>query len=68
MTDLVTASTSGNTPERARQWGKGGIVGALIQLGACLDLTDIAYMRLLQAAYDSLARTYLAKGEPLPQN
>lgn len=57
-----------HAPERARQWGKGGVVGAVIQLGSCLDLTDVAYTRLLRAAYDSLAETYLSRGEPLPQN
>jgi hypothetical protein len=32
-------------PHRARVWGgKGGVVGAVIQLGVCLDLTDIHYM------------------------
>ena len=55
-------------PERARAWGKGGVVGAAIQLGTCLDLTDIVATRLLGAAYDSLAETYLAEGMPLPEN
>jgi hypothetical protein len=58
-----------HAPDRARTWGgKGGVVGAVIQLGNCLDLTETAYTRLLGATYDSLRETYLARGEALPQN
>ena len=57
-----------HAPERARAWGKGGVVGAVIQLGTCLDLTDIVATRLLRETYDSLAETYLGRGESLPQN
>ena len=55
-------------PARARAWGQGGVVGAVIQLGTCLDLTDINYTRALRASYDSLAETYLAKSDALPEN
>jgi hypothetical protein len=38
-----------HSPERARRWaGADGIViGAVIQLGNCLDLTDLRYTGLL---------------------
>lgn len=55
-------------PARAKEWGKGGVVGAVIQLGTCLDLTDVSYTRMLRDAYDSLVETYGARDEPLPQN
>ena len=55
-------------PERARAWGKGAIVGAVIQLGDCLDLTDITYTRALDGAYRSLREIRLAAGEPMPEN
>lgn len=56
-------------PERAREWSrKGGVVGAVIQLGTCLDLANVGYTRMLGRTYDSLAETYLARGEPLPEN
>ena len=34
-------------PARARAWGEGGLIGAVIQLGRCLDLTDTRYTDLL---------------------
>ncbi|MEW4569382.1 hypothetical protein AB1L88_16075 [Tautonia sp. JC769] len=55
-------------PERAKAWGKGGVVGALIQLGKCLDLTDTGYTMLLKGAYHSLQQIRLATGEPMPKN
>ncbi len=56
-------------PERARTWGdKGGIVGAVIQLGTCLDLTDVGNTALLAEAYDRLEKQYRRRGKPLPKN
>jgi hypothetical protein len=43
-----------HAPERAQAWGEGGVVGALIQLGRCLDLTDVTYTELLEGPYRSL--------------
>ena len=59
-----------HSPERARRWaGAGGIVvGAVIQLGNCLDLTDLHYTGLLGPAFDALAADYRAKNLALPQN
>ena len=38
-------------PDRAREWaGKGGVVGAIIRLGECLDLTEITYAEMLASA------------------
>ena len=34
-------------PERARAWEEGDAIGAMIQLGRCLDPTDIRYTDLL---------------------
>ncbi|MEZ6088694.1 MAG: hypothetical protein R3C05_11845 [Pirellulaceae bacterium] len=45
-------------PERARQWAKedGEVIGALIQLGNCFDLTDPGYESLLKATFDTLSK------------
>lgn len=56
-------------PERARSWaGKGGVIGAIIQLGTCLDLTDVRYTMLLAEAFESLRGLYTRKGRRIPQN
>jgi hypothetical protein len=71
-----------HSPERAWQWahdareryrrqGKGftpAVVGAVIQLGACLDLTDADWAGALTEAYDITKRVYRAKGWALPSN
>ena len=43
-----------HAPERARDWGDGGTVGAVIQLGLCLDLTDIT---LHEATHETIRGT-----------
>jgi hypothetical protein len=56
-------------PERARDWSSaGGVVGAVIQLGTCLDLTDVEYTKLLAVAYDGLGQSFESYGERLPAN
>ena|SRR5829696_3097742 len=56
-------------PDRARAWArKGGVIGAIINLGTCLDLTDIKYTAMLTAAYERLAATHRRKKKPLPEN
>jgi hypothetical protein len=52
-------------PHRAQIWGgKGGLVGAVIQLGLCLDLTDVHYTDLLRQKYKlvRLERKHLKVG------
>ena len=56
-------------PERAKSWGgKGGIVGAVIQLGTCLDFTDVGYTALLSVAYERVKKKQRQLGKPLPKN
>ena len=56
-------------PYRARDWmGKGGVVGAVIQLGNCLDLTDITATALLAQQFEEVRKVYQADGRPLPTN
>ncbi len=59
-----------HSPERARRWaGAGGtVVGAVIQLGKCLDLTDMQFTGLLRQSYDGLNSDYQSKGLHLPEN
>jgi hypothetical protein len=44
------------------------VVGAVIQLGACLDLTNVAYTALLRQAYDHMRDAYGRLARPLPAN
>jgi hypothetical protein len=45
-------------PERARTWGEGGVIGAVIQLGRCLDLTEIRYTNLVSLAYQTAKKEF----------
>ena len=56
-------------PERARSWmGAGGVVGAIIQLGECLDFTDIAATRILDDEYQKVSLNHREAGLLLPTN
>ena len=59
-----------HSPERARRWAgaNGIVVGAVIQLGNCLDLTDPRYTSLLSQSYAVLESDYRSKELELPQN
>jgi hypothetical protein len=58
-----------HAPKRALEWGeKGGVIGAVIQLGLCLDLTDVRLTDLLSAEYETVQRTHEELGRPLPEN
>lgn len=70
-------------PRRAYEWakwrseGKGGVgskvktpavVGAIIQLGHCFDLLDIANTRLLGEMFEEFKRLHASTNVPLPVN
>ena len=69
-----------NNEERAWQWAKDlakrkssqikepAVVGAIIDLGYCFDLTDSTYLQELKAAYESMVELYKESGLELPQN
>lgn len=67
-----------NDPARAMDWAttgktKGRIktpaaVGAVIDLGFCLDLTTMTGLQEVSAAYTTLRNTYHLAGIPLPKN
>lgn len=58
-----------HAPERARGWGgKGGVVGAVIQLTDCLDFADVKYTNLLATHFRVVRTMYEAEGKPLPSN
>jgi hypothetical protein len=44
------------------------VIGAVIDLGSCLDLLTAVGIDMVRTAYDSLAETLQAAGEELPQN
>ena len=64
-------------PARAQRWaeekartegGEPAVVGALIQLGECFDLTDERNTANLAVAYDLVKSSYEAAGKQLPSN
>lgn len=68
-----------NNLTRAEQWaidaakrkGAGAepaVIGAIIDLGYCLDLTDSEYLEELRTGYDALVRSFEKEGKPLPAN
>lgn len=67
-----------NDPARAIEWAKNGktrgsittpdAVGAVIDLGFCLDLTTMTGLKEVADAYATLHDTYLLAGMALPQN
>ena len=44
------------------------VVGAVVELGHCLDLTTLAGIELVKTAYDSLVKVSKAASLPLPAN
>jgi hypothetical protein len=69
-----------NSYERARQYAledsqrknskikKPSVIGAIIDLGECLDLLDKKYLDLLAVAYQEMALTLNEAGKELPVN
>jgi len=61
-------------PLRAWQWAKekngadAAVIEAQIELGYCLDLTDIRFTENVRAAYWGLREAYARAGEVLPIN
>lgn len=47
---------------------KPGVIGAVIDLGECLNLVEAEYLELVQAAYQRLVITSKESNSPLPQN
>ena len=69
-----------NNEERAWQWARDlakrkksqvqepAVIGALIDLGYCFDLTDSFYLQELKTSYKVLEELYTDTNLPLPQN
>jgi len=69
-----------NNVERARQWAiynsqrddspikEPGVIGAFVDLGLCLDLTDSEGLLHLKYAYDALVKSCELTGLSLPKN
>jgi hypothetical protein len=57
-------------PERAARWATadGIVIGAIIQLGNCLDLTFVRNIELLASAYDQLVKYHKKRNTPVPIN
>ncbi len=63
-----------NSVDRAWKWAEqfhgsdGRVLGAILDLGHCLNLTDSGSTNLLKSGYEYLKLQYDAKGELLPEN
>lgn len=69
-----------NNHRRALEWAelnsirkgssikKPGVLGAILNLGRCLDLTDSMCLNQLKIPYDTLVKTSELSGIPLPKN
>lgn len=69
-----------NNVERARQWANDnskrkdskikdpGVLGAYLDLGNCLDLTDSNSLQLLKVPYETLKQTFTLAGLEMPVN
>lgn len=69
-----------NNEERALEWAiemskrknsrikNPAVIGAIIDLGYCFDLTDTAYLRELKKTYDAAYSFSQLSGIPLPKN
>ncbi|MCH5341138.1 MAG: hypothetical protein J1E01_06710 [Acetatifactor sp.] len=63
-----------NSYERAYEWAKqrygkkGAVLGAVIDLGLCLNLTDYNSVDILRQGYEMLRMRCEVFGIPLPQN
>lgn len=58
-----------HAPERARTWGKAsGVVGAVLQLGTCLDFTNVRYTALLGLAFQTVQARHREEKVQLPKN
>lgn len=62
-------------PARAIEWananvrdGEPDVIGAVIQIGSCLDFTDITYTRLLGRFFTTMAQKFKELGIPMPRN
>ncbi len=44
------------------------VIGAIVDLGSCLDLLSAAGIEMVYAAHNSLSETLKAAGKPLPHN
>jgi hypothetical protein len=56
-------------PHRAKVWGgRGGVIGAVIQLGLCLDLTDVHHTNLLRAEFKLVRQKRREQEIPMPKN
>lgn len=67
-----------NDRDRAFEWAEEkasrgeiaapAVIGAVIEVGRCLDLSVRENVPLVKAAYDSLAALFAQSGAPMPQN
>ena len=72
-----------NSPQRALTWAKHVkanpqgfkhkvrkpfVIGAVINLGRCLDLTDTGSLKIIRSGYEALEKTFRTLKIPVPEN
>jgi len=72
-----------NSPRRALEWAqfikarpdlfktkieRTFVIGAIIDLGRCLDLTEAASLEIVRTAYSQLRATFELANSPMPKN
>jgi hypothetical protein len=62
VTDLMTSRAHQTTIKRP------AVVGAVMDLGFCLDLLDTEYISRIKASYTNLLASYKSMNLPMPQN
>ena len=65
--DLIP-STNDQSKRKGSSIKKPAVVGAIIDLGYCFDLTDSTYLQELKDAYDIFVEICNRAGKTLPQN
>jgi hypothetical protein len=66
--DLVRAQEWADARVVSKAYKKAAVVGAVIELGNCLDLTVRSNLELLASAFESLKRAFDKAGKTMPQN
>lgn len=55
-------------PPGKRKYKNPSVVGAVLDLGYCLDLLDTRYLRLVKDSYETFAATAKMSGQEIPKN
>lgn len=57
-----------SNPPGKKKFQKPAVLGAVLSLGTCLDLSDHKYIKLTKLSFDNLKKSTKKEGTKLPQN